>query len=89
MTTTARGRVDPPGAAERRRDTGPTARPAAPRLGRARGIRRVRPPQRRRPGLSLLGIPVATLVAVELIALCALLVAEKKLVVAAIAIASA
>lgn len=47
---------------------------------------RRRPPSRRRPGLHLLGAPVATLVAVELVAVCALLVAEKEVVVAAIAI---
>jgi type VII secretion protein EccE len=37
-------------------------------------------------GLGFLGIPVATLVAIELIALCALLVAQKKLIVAVIAV---
>jgi type VII secretion protein EccE len=84
MTTTAQGRVDPappPGGGEangggrRRRNS----REPAP-------FGRVRPPHRRRLGLSLLGIPVATLVAIELIAICALLVTEKKLVVGVIAI---
>ena len=90
MSTTAPGRVEQPGqpsgpddvrspngAGRRRRGAG---EPAA--FGRAR------PPQRSRPGLNLLGIPVATLVAVELIALCALLVAQKKLVVGIVAVAA-
>lgn len=89
MSTTAPGRIEPPGqpsgtdeprpgssGGRRRRDAG---EPAA--FGRGR------PPQRSRAGLNLLGLPVATLVAVELIALCALLVAQKKLVVAVIAVA--
>jgi type VII secretion protein EccE len=84
VTTTARGRIDPPvpngdvspTRGRRRRDS---SEPAA--------FERVRPPQRRRPGLSVLGLPVATLVAVELIALCALLVVHRKAVVATIAIA--
>jgi len=47
---------------------------------------RVRAPSRRRAGLSILGIPVATLVAIELVAVCALLVTQKKLLVAVIAV---
>lgn len=42
---------------------------------------RVRPPRRRRSGLTLLGLPVALVVAVELIALCVLLVLAKNTVV--------
>ena len=88
MSTTAPGQVDvpgpsgddggttPPGAGRRRRDS---SEPAA--------FGRVRPPQRHRQGLGLLGIPVTTVVAIELIALCALLVAEKKLLVGIIAVA--
>src|SRR6476659_4024808 len=91
MSTTAPGRVDAPdspredhpgggngsssGGGRRRRDS---SEPAS--------FGRVRAPSRRRAGLSLLGIPVATLVAIELIAVCALLVAEKKLLVAIIAV---
>jgi ESX secretion system protein EccE len=83
VTTTAQGRVDPgrPGSGDgstggrRRRNPNDPA-----------PFDRVRPPHRRRLGLSLLGIPVATLVAIELIAICALLAAEEKLVVAVIAI---
>jgi type VII secretion protein EccE len=81
MTTTAQDRVA-----------------TAPDGGTPRGRRRrghdvpppfghVRPPQRHRDGLSLLGIPVATVVAVELVAICVLLVAERKLVVAVVAVA--
>lgn len=87
MSTAAPDRVEPGGSPEpgapsgggrRRRDSG---EPAA--------FGRVRPPHRRRVGLALLGIPVTTLVAIELIAICALLVAEKKLLVAIIAVAIA
>jgi type VII secretion protein EccE len=83
MTTTAQGRVDPSRPGNGDANTGGRRRrnahePAA--------FGRVRPPHRRRLGLSLVGIPVATLVAIELIAICALLVAEKKLVVGVIAI---
>lgn len=45
-----------------------------------------RPPARRRHRLSLAGIPVSTVIAVELIALCVLLAASQNLVVTVIAI---
>jgi type VII secretion protein EccE len=89
MSTTAPGRVEPPG-----QPSGPDdARPAngggrrRRDAGEPAAFGRTRPPQRSRVGLSLLGVPVAMLVALELIALCALLVAEKELVVGAIAVA--
>lgn len=47
---------------------------------------RAGPPRRRRDGLTLIGIPVTTLVALELIAICALLVAGKRLAVAVVAL---
>jgi type VII secretion protein EccE len=88
MTTTAPGRVDLPGAPAQPGDE------AANGGGRRRRdsnepapFGRIRPPQRRRLGLTLLGIPVSTLVAIELIAVCALFVAEKKVVIGAVAIA--
>lgn len=85
MSTTAPGRVDGPGT------SGDVPGPGGRRRRGANepaSFGRVRPPQRRRIGLGLFGIPVATLVAVELIALCALLVAEKKLLVGVIAVAA-
>jgi type VII secretion protein EccE len=89
MSTTAPGRVDgPPSGSD-----DPAAGAAGSGGRRRRGANepasfgRVRPPQRRRIGLGLLGIPVGTLVAIELIALCALLVAQKKLLVGVIAVA--
>jgi hypothetical protein len=87
MSTTAPGQVDASGS------VGDDSNPAPSAGGRRRRdsnapatFGRVRPPQRHRVGLSLIGIPVTTLIAVELIALCALLVAEKKLLVGAIAV---
>lgn len=87
MTTTAPGRVDVPGPGGGGADSPGGGRRRRHRGDGTGGFQRLRPPQRRRAGLSLLGIPVSTVVAVELVALCALLVAEKKLVVAVVAVA--
>lgn len=70
MTTTTRGRVEPtpaPGSAAGRRRRGSAAFPLA------------RPPRRGRRGLSLFGLPVSVLVAIEVVLLCVLLVGQKKL----------
>jgi type VII secretion protein EccE len=84
MTTTAQGRIGPSGAPS---GSGPSGGRRRREAGEPAAFGRIRPPRARRNGLNLLGIPVATLVAIELIAMCALLVAEKKLVVAVVAIA--
>ncbi len=82
-----------PGQVERSGSSGDENSPGQPGGRRRRGsgepaaFGRVRPPSRHRVGLGLLGIPVTTLVAIELIALCALLVAERKVLVAVIAVA--
>ena len=84
MTTTAAGRVEPPR---------PPDADGAPSGGRRRRgahepspFGRPRAPHRQRAGLNLLGIPVATLVAIELILICALIVAQKKVLAGVIAI---
>jgi type VII secretion protein EccE len=89
MTTTAPGRVDLPGPAAQPGDDTPNGGGRRRRgSNEPASFGRIRPPRRRRLGLSLLGIPVSTLVAIELIAVCALFVAEKKLVVGVVAIAA-
>ncbi|HEY2298021.1 MAG TPA: type VII secretion protein EccE [Jatrophihabitans sp.] len=88
MSTTAPDRVNAPGS------VGDDQAAAANGGGRRRrdssepaSFGRLRPPSRRRAGLSLLGVPVAAVVAIELVAMCALLVAEKKVIVRIIAVA--
>ncbi|HEY2272178.1 MAG TPA: type VII secretion protein EccE [Jatrophihabitantaceae bacterium] len=84
MTSTAPGRADsaagngdaPSSGGRRRRSS---REPAA--------FGRLRPPRRRRPGLSLIGIPLGLVVELELLALCVLLVLAKRPLVSAIAIA--
>lgn len=83
MTSTVPSRVDPaagngeagsPGGRRRRSSREPAA------------FGRLRPPRRLRPGLSVLGIPVALLVELEVLALCALLVVSKHTVAVIVAI---
>jgi type VII secretion protein EccE len=82
MTTMSRGRADPPV---------PDRPPAAGRRRRGNGapapFAHTRPPQRTRPGITVLGLPMVTLIAVELVAICALCVAAKRTPVTVIAVA--
>jgi type VII secretion protein EccE len=87
MSTTAPGRVERSGSSGDENSPGQTGGRRRRGSGEPAAFGRVRPPSRHRVGLRLLGIPVTTLVAIELIALCALLVAEKKVLVAVIAVA--
>lgn len=87
MSTTAPGELAAPGSPGNETGAAPSGGGRRRRDSNApASFGRVRPPQRHRVGLSLLGIPVTTVVAIELIALCALLIAEKKLLVGAIAV---
>ena len=88
MSTTAPGQVDAPGSPGDEAGAAPSGGGRRRRDSNApAAFGRLRPPQRHRVGLSLFGLPVTTLIAIELIALCALLVAEKKLLVGVIAVA--
>ncbi len=87
MSTTAPGRVERSGSSGDENSPGQGGGRRRRGSGEPAAFGRVRPPSRHRVGLGLLGIPVSTLVAIELIALCALLVAEKKLLVGVIAVA--
>lgn len=76
MTTTTLGRVDP----------APAPGPGPRRHGGAATTLRPRPPRRVRHGLTLFGLPVVVLVAVEVVLLCALLVGQRKLALTIVAV---